>query len=246
MAIWGDYHTHTVFSHGHGSIEDNVKAAIKMGLKEIAITDHGFSHNSYGVRRMDVAKMLEEIAYLNAKYPNIKVYAGLESNLLGLDGRVDILEEDYEWLDVLVCGYHKFTRGGEIIGNNFFTKLFGERNASKRMIKNTDAYIKAMDRYRINIISHPNYGVKTDVRAIARAAKEHGVYMELNGKRVSMTDDEICSIVEEGATLIVDSDAHSSEKVGNFSVPLSFVERLHIPGDSIANMDKLPDFGRKK
>lgn len=63
--------------------------------------------------------MLEEIAYLNAKYPNIKVYAGLESNLLGLDGRVDILEEDYEWLDVLVCGYHKFTRGGEIIGNNF-------------------------------------------------------------------------------------------------------------------------------
>lgn len=119
MEILGDYHTHTVFSHGHGSIEDNVKAAIKMGLKEIAITDHGFSHNSYGVRRMDVAKMLEEIAYLNAKYPNIKVYAGLESNLLGLDGRVDILEEDYEWLDVLVCGYHKFTRGGEIIGNNF-------------------------------------------------------------------------------------------------------------------------------
>lgn len=60
MEILGDYHTHTVFSHGHGSIEDNVKAAIKMGLKEIAITDHGFSHNSYGVRRMDVAKMLEE------------------------------------------------------------------------------------------------------------------------------------------------------------------------------------------
>lgn len=42
MEILGDYHTHTVFSHGHGSIEDNVKAAIKMGLKEIAITDHGF------------------------------------------------------------------------------------------------------------------------------------------------------------------------------------------------------------
>lgn len=29
MEILGDYHTHTVFSHGHGSIEDNVKAAIK-------------------------------------------------------------------------------------------------------------------------------------------------------------------------------------------------------------------------
>ena len=36
-----DYHTHTTFSHGKGSIEDNVKEAVKKGLKAIAITDHG-------------------------------------------------------------------------------------------------------------------------------------------------------------------------------------------------------------
>ena len=30
-----DYHTHTVFSHGKGSIEDNVLSARKLGLKEI-------------------------------------------------------------------------------------------------------------------------------------------------------------------------------------------------------------------
>ena len=64
MEILGDYHTHTVFSHGHGSIEDNVKAAIKMGLKEIAITDHGFSHNSYGVRRMDEPKCSKKLPIL--------------------------------------------------------------------------------------------------------------------------------------------------------------------------------------
>ena len=41
-----DYHTHTVFSHGKGTIEDNVKAAIDAGLKAVAISDHGPGHLS--------------------------------------------------------------------------------------------------------------------------------------------------------------------------------------------------------
>ena len=35
-----DHHTHTVYSHGKGSIEDNVKVALSKGLKSVAITDH--------------------------------------------------------------------------------------------------------------------------------------------------------------------------------------------------------------
>ena len=45
-----DYHTHTTFSHGKGSIEDNVKAAVAAGLSGIAITDHGPGHLTYGVK----------------------------------------------------------------------------------------------------------------------------------------------------------------------------------------------------
>ena len=43
MILYGDYHTHTVYTHGHGTVEDNVKVAIKRGLKQIAITEHSFS-----------------------------------------------------------------------------------------------------------------------------------------------------------------------------------------------------------
>ena len=32
MEILADYHTHTVYSHGKGSIEDNVKVAISKGV----------------------------------------------------------------------------------------------------------------------------------------------------------------------------------------------------------------------
>ena len=37
MEILADYHTHTVYSHGKGSIEDNVKVAISKGIKKIGM-----------------------------------------------------------------------------------------------------------------------------------------------------------------------------------------------------------------
>ena len=44
MQILADYHTHTVYSHGKGTIEDNVKEAISKGIKTIGISDHGYKH----------------------------------------------------------------------------------------------------------------------------------------------------------------------------------------------------------
>ena len=38
----GDYHTHTNYSDGKGSVMDNALAARQRGLKEIAVTDHSF------------------------------------------------------------------------------------------------------------------------------------------------------------------------------------------------------------
>lgn len=250
MPLMGDYHTHTVFSHGLGSIEDNVRAAIGIGLKEIAITDHGFWHHFYGVRRMDVPDMRAEVERLRVTYPMIKIYLGLEANLLDGNGNVDIEESDYEWLDILVCGFHKCVKSSSI--KEYFT--FDVPNfvsgltkfSARQVVKNTDAYIKAMQKYKIDIISHPNYGIETDVKVIAEAAAEYGTLLELNGKKVSMTDAEIESILSTGAQLIIDSDAHSPQKVGYFGVPLGYVSRLNIPHDRIANFDKLPLFrGRK-
>jgi len=61
MAFFGDYHTHTKFSHGKGSVEDNVRAAVAKGLKEVAITDHGFKHMTYNVRRIDWPLVEKEV-----------------------------------------------------------------------------------------------------------------------------------------------------------------------------------------
>ena len=74
MAYLGDYHTHTIYSHGKGTVEENVRQAIKMGLKEIAITDHGFRHMMYNVSRAQFVSLIEDVKEARIKYPEIKIY----------------------------------------------------------------------------------------------------------------------------------------------------------------------------
>ena len=68
MTIYGDFHTHTVFSHGKGTMEENVQAAIDRGLSAVAITDHGLSHFAYGISKRELQAYLSEVDRLRDCY----------------------------------------------------------------------------------------------------------------------------------------------------------------------------------
>ena len=68
MNLWGDYHTHTYYSDGKSSLEDNVKSAINKGLKQLAITDHSFSHIAHGITREKYDEQTIKINELKDKY----------------------------------------------------------------------------------------------------------------------------------------------------------------------------------
>lgn len=247
MAYWGDYHTHTYYSHGKGTIEDNVRAAAEKGLKQIAITDHGFRHMMYNVRHMDLKKMQEDVTRVRSKFPDIDVYLGIESNLSSRKGRADINEAECKALDLIICGYHKFVIPDRFSDMALFflpNFLFGdtEKSSKKLIARNTDAYIKMLENYDVDIVSHINYAIKADAVEVARACKHYGTLVELNGKRISMKDEEIGKMAEEGVHFICNSDAHSPDRVGDFSVPQAVVDRLGIPYDLIANWEKFPRF----
>lgn len=245
--IYGDYHTHTVYSHGKGSIEENAMAAKDKGLRELGITDHGFLHRSYNVRRMDWPFMIKEVAAARKKFPEINILLGLESNLLDSYGNIDIQGDDLSDMDILVCGYHKYTHTTSM--DEFFrfsmpVYMSGllHKSSAKRIVTNTDAFIKAIERHPIDIISHPNHAIKTDLKQLARAAAHYGTFLELNGKKISFSAFDAHIMLEEGAQFIIDSDAHSSARVGEISKPLQFVKEAQIPFSSIANWNKKPTF----
>ncbi|MCL2861773.1 MAG: PHP domain-containing protein [Firmicutes bacterium] len=245
--LFGDYHTHTLFSHGKGTIEDNCSRAVEIGLKEIAITDHGFLHLLYRVKKKKFFdEMIGECERLRAKFPSLKILLGVEANLMGLDGRIDVLPHEMDKLDIIVCGYHKFVRTWKLKDHFdfFWPNLLGFKT-KRRTAKNTDAFVKMIEKYPIDIISHLNLGIKTDVKEIAKAAKHFGTYIELNGKRIVLTDNEIETIAKVGAEFIINSDAHSPDRVGDFKVGLERANRLGIPALQIANFEKVPKFRKQ-
>ena len=52
-----DLHTHTIYSHGKGDIEDNWKAAKEAGLEVLGISDHGPGHIGFGLKVAKIPEM---------------------------------------------------------------------------------------------------------------------------------------------------------------------------------------------
>lgn len=253
MALLADYHTHTKYSrknHGKSSIDDNIRVAYKRGLREIAITDHGFNQKLYGVRRIDIPQVKAEIEDAKERYP-IDVRLGVEANLISSQGDIDIVPEDNENLDILLCGFHRFVKSTSkreqmgFVFKNILCELF-HHTSKKQREKNTNAYINAMRKYDIDIITHLNHACKVDVEKVARVAKETNTLIELNGKRLGMTDKEILTCYNLGCKFVINSDAHHCNRVGECHLGLEAALRLRIPDSAIVNYNKIPTFKRDK
>ena len=252
MVLLGDYHTHTEYSrhnHGKGSVLENASVASSKGLKQIAITDHGFNHILFGVRRKDIPQIKEDI--WNAKeVTGVDILLGVEANIISANGDIDVKIEDLENLDILLMGYHRMVHMDSYkdISKINLANMFGSpfRPSKERLNRNTTTFLKALDKYPIDIITHLNYGFPTDTLAVAKLAKEKGTYIELNGKRICFTEQEILTMANEGVNFIVDSDAHSPERVGECNEGLNLIFKLGIPLTQVANIDKLPKFLRTR
>ena len=246
MALLADYHTHTKYSrnhHGKGTIDENVRAAYEKGLRQIAITDHGFNQKMYGVRRKDIPNVKKDIEEAKERYP-IDVLLGVEANLISSKGEIDIVDSDYENLDILLCGFHRLVKSTStreqfgFVLKNIFCEIF-HHTSKKQREKNTNAYINAMRKYKIDIITRLNHVCKVDVEKVARVAKETGTLIELNGKRLGMSDEEILTCYNLGCKFVINSDAHSPDRVGECHLGLEAALRLRIPDSAIVNYNDL-------
>ena len=106
LKVVADYHTHTIYSDGKGTIEQNVKSAIDKGLEIIGISDHGYKHMGFGVKYNLFEKMRYEIDLMKEKYPQIKILLGVECNILDDRGNIDIDDKILRYFDYVMAGYH--------------------------------------------------------------------------------------------------------------------------------------------
>ena len=246
--IWGDYHTHTKNSDGHGTLIQTLQQADQLGLKQVGISDHGFRHVARGMKLRDVDKMRR----LMEQYKNdfsVECLLGIEANIYTSDGKIDLTPQERDLFDYVIGGYHKAVWSKSVadafkFGIPAFVADWTNYTDAKRR-KYTKSIVSAVTSGQINILAHLNYGIPAFVKEVGKAAIDYDVYVELNGKRVNMTDEEVMTLYDMGVKFILNSDGHRPERVGDVSIPLAVVERLNLDKSRIVNWEKLPEIKLK-
>ena len=239
-----DIHTHTTFSHGKGSIEDNVKAATAKGLSAVGIADHGPGHMLYGIGKNVLPVMRKEIQRLQPLYPSIKILLGVEANIINISGKLDITDEEVSDLDYILAGYHYGILGERpafALKMHMLNLMAGKRaKQGKSGLKktNTGLVIKALHENRIKVLTHPGDKGPFDLIAIAKACEETGTMMEISTWHEAPTMAELKKIVSSGVRFIISSDAHSPQRVGTFAP--GFIRALEAGVDP-ARIDNLEE-----
>ena len=243
MVLTGDYHTHTPYSHGKNTVAENAEKAKGLGLQEIGICDHGFSHTTFGLSRSKIAQYKAECRVAAEKY-GINVLVGIESNIRSVSGKADLNEKDYENFDIYLCGNHVMVKYASVydvatyaMGNFFNWKIY-KNPPEKLLARNTKAYINTIKNNPIDAITHLNYRCPSYALEVAKCAADYGTYLELNSKKVHLSDEELCDIVAKTSVrFIIDSDAHSIERIGDTKIVEEQLARINFPLDRIDNID---------
>ena len=242
MKINLDLHTHTVYSHGKGTIEENAVSAKEKGLYGIAISDHGFSHPAFGMRRSKVERMREECKLAQEK-TGVKVLLGIESNIRGREGIIDVLPSDYPSLDVVMAGVHKFIWYSSfhdfrnLLWSNYWNDTFKSKPSEKLVKYNTECYVNALKNNPIDVLTHIGYGCPCNAEEVAKVARDYGTAIEINTKKTHLTDEEWQKVIDTGVNFVINSDAHSVDRIGDTALAEELFSRVKFPKERILNID---------
>ncbi|MBE8954961.1 MAG: phosphatase [Quinella sp. 2Q5] len=219
-----DVHVHTTASgHAYSTLGECIVAAKRKGLKLIGIADHaplmpGATHDFY---------------YLNFKVirreqDDLRVAMGAELNIIDYSGSTDLPAQILKRIDYAIASLHNpcIDPGS--------------------LEENTAAIIGAMRNPHVVIIGHPdNPGFPADYDAIARAARDNHVLLEINnssyypgGHRAGSIETAalmLAACKKFGTEIIMGSDAHVEQDVGNHEMSQKLLADNNFPADLVIN-----------
>ncbi|MGL4484615.1 MAG: PHP domain-containing protein [Anaerovoracaceae bacterium] len=233
-----DYHTHTTYSHGKGSIEDNVKVAKEKNLSEIAISDHNSGHIFYGIAKDALPKMQKEIIALQKKYPEIEIHLSVEANINNTERGLDVDDEELSYCDFIIAGYHFGVPKAYIIQNYLINKGIIKSKSFKQKMKkkNTEMYINALKKNDIKILTHPGDKAEIDLEKVAKTCAEEGTWIEISTHHRNLSVEEIQLMAKYPVNFVLNSDAHTPERVGDYESALDKAIKAGIDTERIVNV----------
>jgi putative hydrolase len=220
-----DLHIHTIASgHAYSTVKEIVDMAETKGLKLVAITDHGpaMPGGAHLYHFWNLRVFPEKIG-------NIRILKGAEVNIVGSEGEIDIPKDLLGDLDIVLLALH-----------------FNCGYKGKTKEENTHTLIKAMEKHKINVISHAGNPIfPLDYDLLCKKAKENNVAIEFNNSSYTKAtsrsgsyklDLELAvSVKKYRPAVVLGSDAHFALDVGNFEKALSLIEKTGVDKELILN-----------
>jgi DNA polymerase (family 10) len=212
----GDLHTHSHWSaDGKNTLAEMVAAAADRGYEYYAVTDH-----SHYLREGRLAQQLEEIEALRARYPKLRLLAGIEANIR-TNGEVDVAEEELRLLDWVVASVHQAPEN-----------------------RPTERVLEAMQNPYVDCIGHlTGRRIRTrgprdvNVERVIEGALATGCFLEINGQpdRLDLRDVHARAAKEAGLKLCVNSDAHQVRAQGYVELGIGQARRGWLTKADVVN-----------
>jgi DNA polymerase (family 10) len=224
--IRGDLHMHSTWSDGKDSIEAMARAARERGYEYIAIADHSPSITiAGGIGPRELEQQWLEIEALDV--PGLRILKGMEVDILR-DGSLDLPDEMLRRLDVVIVSVHSLMRM--------------PRDEMTRRV------IRAIEHPAVHILGHPTgrrlgrrEPCDLDLDAVFRAAADLGVAVEINSlpQRLDLNDVNVRRARDLGATIVIDTDAHSTRALRFMAHGVGQARRGWIIADDVLNTKPL-------
>lgn len=222
--IKGDLHLHSDWSDGIDSIEELANAAEKRGYRYIAITDHSHSLRiASGLSQGSLARQKEYISKVQERFNNIKILPGIEVDILN-DCSLDLPDEVLSELDVVIASIHSgFNQPKEKINARL---------------------LAAMKNPYVNIIAHPSGRLlgerepyEVDMEFLLEKAAQTGTFLEINASpdRLDLADVYVKAGKEKGASLVINTDAHSLHDMDYLKYGVMVARRGWLEKENVIN-----------
>ena len=238
-----DYHTHTIYSrvgpyfHGKGRVIDNARAAAKRGLASLAITDHGPS-DFYGLNLKKIPQIRREIAAAMHAFPKLKIYLGVEADIVDTPNGLDVSPEDFVLFDFVNAGYHYVPKCHMIHNFVAFRVPWPKKLRERLRFQNTERIIKALKSNDIKILTHPGDKAFIDEHAVAKVCEETGTMVEINARHKHPDVRDLQIYKKYDIDFVISSDAHRPKHVGRYAESLALALEAGIDPARIVNIEK--------
>jgi DNA polymerase (family 10) len=221
--VQGMVHCHTVYSDGRRTIEEMARAAEKMGMKYLTITDHSpAAFYAGGLEPDRLKKQWAEIEEVQDKV-GIKLLRGTESDILA-DGSLDYPDSILEKFDVIVASVHQRFK-------------MDEDKMTERIIRCMKLpYFKiwghALGRL---VLRRPPFAVRMD--EVLDVIAESKAAIEVNGDpyRLDMAPEWIREARKRGIKFVISTDAHAIRDLYNLPYGVHIARRGGIRKSEVLN-----------